>query len=81
MKRAIQTTIHMFKNHPEKHNIHFIVLPYVMEAVGYACDVPIDFWDLYEKYGGKSHYTYAENTYGIKFDFHYITDLDCPDLW
>ena len=71
----------MFKNHPDKHNIKFIVLPFVTEAVGYGCDVPIDFWNLYRKYGGQSHYINAEETYGLKFDFHLITDLESPELW
>jgi hypothetical protein len=64
MQRAIQTTINMFKNHPNKDNIDFVILPLVTEAVGFMCDIPIDTYDLIDKFGhGKTH------AQGFKFDF------------
>ena len=54
----------MFKNHPDKHNIKFVVLPTVMEALGFMCDVPIHFIQLIDKFReGKPH------ACGVKLDF------------
>jgi len=44
------TTIHMFKNHPNKDKIRFIVLPLVREIMNASCDIPMNFNDLVEKY-------------------------------
>jgi hypothetical protein len=51
MQRALMTTIHMFKNHPNKENIQFIVLPIAREILHTTCDVAIDCDELMIKYG------------------------------
>ena len=40
------TTIHTFKNHPNKENIKFIVLPLAREILNATCDIPMNFNDL-----------------------------------
>lgn len=65
IQRAMQTTIHMFKDHPSKEHIQFKVLPLVREILNTSNDVAIDCYDLVDKYAhGK------EICHGIKFDFH-----------
>jgi len=51
MQRAMMTTVHMFKEHPNKEKIRFIVLPIVREILHTVCDLAIDCHDLMEKYG------------------------------
>ena len=58
------TTVEMFKNHPNRDNIHFVVLPILREvfySVGY---IAIDCHELMEKYGEG-----ADASQGIMFDF------------
>jgi len=50
MQRALMTTIHMFKNHPDKDNIKFIVLPMVREVLHTTNDIAIDCDELMAKY-------------------------------
>jgi len=50
IQRAMQTTIHMYKNHPNKDKIHFVVLPIVREYLHTTSDVAIDCGELMEKY-------------------------------
>ena len=58
------TTIHMFKNHPNKANIKFVVIPLVREVLHTCCDIAMDVNELLEKYGnGKPA------ACGINFDF------------
>jgi hypothetical protein len=64
MQRAMMTTIHMFKNHPNKNNIQFVVLPIIREILHATNDAAIDFDDLILKYGENS-----PASCGIKFDF------------
>ena len=60
----MSTTVHMFKDHPNKDNIQFIVLPMVREVLHTVCDIAIDCFDMMEKYGeGKPA------AGGLKFDF------------
>ena len=54
----------MFKDHPNKDNIKFIILPIVTEIVSHVCDVPIDCYDLIDKYGEGQ-----PDACGFKFDF------------
>ena len=58
------TTIHLFKNHPNKANIHFVVLPNLREALRNTSDIAIDCYELIMKYAKDK-----EKTFGIKFDF------------
>ena len=46
----MQTTIHMYKNHPNKDKIHFVVLPIVREYLHTTSDVAINCGELIEKY-------------------------------
>jgi len=47
----MSTTVHMFKNHPNKDNIKFVVLPMVREVLHTVCDIANDIYDTMEKYG------------------------------
>jgi broad specificity phosphatase PhoE len=42
MQRTLQTTIHMFKNHPNKDNIKFVILPIVREVLKKINDIAMD---------------------------------------
>ena len=44
------TTINMFKNHPDKENIRFVVIPLVREQLKSMNDVAMDVNVLVEKY-------------------------------
>ena len=46
MRRNLETTIHMFKNHPNKQNIKFIVLPILRELFLAKDDIAIDPYSL-----------------------------------
>jgi broad specificity phosphatase PhoE len=50
MQRALMTTIHMFKNHPNKDNIKFIVLPIAREVLHTTNDIAIDPRELIAKF-------------------------------
>ena len=58
------TTIHMFKNHPNKENIKFIVVPIVREVLHTCCDISMDVNKLVEKYAHG-----RPETCGLNFDF------------
>ena len=76
MQRAIMTTIHMFKNHPNKDNIQFIVLPIIREILHTTNDVAIDCDELMIKYGEGT-----PAAHGIKFDFSRFYLYGIPQLW
>ena len=46
MRRAMQTTINMYKNHPNLKNIKFIVVPIIRELINNFNDISIDFYEL-----------------------------------
>ena len=50
MQRTLMTTINMFKNHPNKESIQFIVLPVVREVMKTMNDVAMDVNLLLEKF-------------------------------
>lgn len=76
MQRAMQTTIHMFKNHPNKDNMHFVVLPIVREVMHTTNDIAMDCFEMMEKFGeGKPA------ACGIKFDFSRLFLYGIPSLW
>ena len=64
MQRAMQTTVGMFRDHPDKDSIKFIVLPIVREGLITSNDVAIDVFTLMEKYGPGQ-----EAAGGLTFDF------------
>lgn len=50
MQRALQTAIHMFKNHPNLDNIEFVVLPIVREVLETTNDLSLDIEATIAKY-------------------------------
>lgn len=76
LQRAMQTCIHLFKNHPNKANIRFAVLPIIREVLETSNDVAIDVDELMEKYD-----TDKEICSGINFDFSYMLMYGRPRLW
>ena len=72
----MQTCIHMFKNHPNKANIRFVVEPWIHEIMHTMNDIPMDALALVEKYGPGQ-----EISHGISFDFSRITSMAEPQLW
>lgn len=76
MQRTLQTCIHMFKNHPNKKNIRFIVLPVVREVLETSNDIAHDIDYIVDKYShGK------EICNGIHFDFSLNLLHGQPKLW
>lgn len=76
IQRALQTTIHLFKNHPNKAKIEFIVLPIIREILNSSNDVGMDVYDLMTKYAHGN-----EICHGISFNFNMILSLPQPQLW
>ena len=70
------TTVNMFKNHPNKDKIHFVVLPMVREVLHTICDIAMDCDELMQKYSEGSEYAG-----GIKFDFSRMFLYGIPQLW
>ena len=71
LRRALETTLHMFKNHPNKDKIKFIVLPMAAETMNSASDIGSDVNELQQQYKDQE----------IQFDFSMINDMDVPQLW
>jgi len=46
MQRAMMTTIEMFKNHANKDNIRFVVIPVVREVLHTINDISMDVNEL-----------------------------------
>lgn len=76
MQRAMMTTIHMFKNHPNRANIKFIVLPIIREVLHTTNDIAMDCEDLMKKYADDQ-----PGNCGIKFDFSRLYLYGIPQLW
>jgi len=76
MQRSIQTTIHMYKNHPHLDQIKFVVLPEVREVMSVTNDVAMDCWELMEKYK-----VGAPDAQGFNFDFSRMFAYGVPQLW
>jgi len=53
MRRTLQTALNLFKEHPHKLNIKFIVMPYICEIIGDLSDIQIDTRSVID------HFTYA----------------------
>ena len=70
------TTIHMFKNHPNKDNIKFIVLPIIREVLHTTCDIAIDCTEMMKKFADGQ-----PGNCGIKFDFSHMFLYGIPELW
>ena len=76
MQRALQTAIHMFKNHPNKANLVCIVVPEVHEILHTTNDIHMDALELIQKYAPGQ--AICE---GLAFDFSAITAMEKPQLW
>jgi hypothetical protein len=76
MQRAMQTAIHMFKNHPNLPNIKFIVLPILREVLETSNDIAWSINDMMEKY--KSGNEFSK---GLNFDFSPLFMYGNPELW
>ena len=76
MQRAMQTTVNMFKEHPNKHNIKFVVLPMVREALRSINGIAINCYDMMAKFGEGQ-----KIAGGLKFDFSYLLSYENPELW
>lgn len=76
MQRAMQTVIHMFKSHPNKDNIKFVVLPIIREVLHTVCDIAMDSDDLMKKFADGE-----PGNFGIKFDFSRFSLYGVPQLW
>ena len=76
MQRAMQTAIHMFKNHPNLAKIRFIVLPLVHEIIHTCNDMHMDAEEMMEKYAAET-----EICQGLNFDFSMLLSSGAPNLW
>jgi len=72
----MMTTIHMFKNHPNKNQMKFIVLPIAREILHTTNDIAIPVRELIEKYKCGSPFCH-----GINFDFSRLFLYGIPSLW
>lgn len=76
MQRALMTTIHMFKNHPNKDKIRFVVLPIAREILHTTNDIAIDCDDLMTKFADGT-----DAACGLKFDWSRLFLYGIPQLW
>ena len=66
----MQTTVLLFKEHPNLENIKFVVLPLIREFIVAKDDVPMDVYQLMEEF--------TKENCGIEFDFSSITQMEIP---
>ena len=76
MRRNLETTIHMFKNHPNKSNIKFMVLPLLREIMIAKDDIAVDANSLIQEFSSSKY-----KSYGINFDFSQLEAHGKPELW
>lgn len=76
MQRAMQTCIHLFKNHPNKERIRFVVLPIVREVLETSNDIALDIDHIMDKYSLDKPLCH-----GLSFDFSMNMLLGQPKLW
>ena len=72
----MMTTVNMFKNHPNKAKICFIVLPIVREVLHTTNDIAMDCDQLMVKFGEG-----ASAASGLNFDFSRLFLYGIPQLW
>ena len=73
LRRAMQTCVEMFKDHPKVKSIKFIVVPLVREVLHTVCDVPCCVHELQR--------TFAKGEpacEGIEFDFSHLKHAGEP---
>lgn len=76
LQRTIQTTIHLFKTHPNKKNIRFVVCPIVREVLETSNDISKDVKEVMAMYDPSQ-----EICEGLNFDFSMMFLYGQPDLW
>ncbi len=76
MQRNLMTTIHMFKNHPDKSTMKFVVVPIIREVMKLMNDICMDVKDLIKKFAPGQ--PICE---GIHFDFSNLFLYGKPELW
>lgn len=76
LQRTLQTTIHLFKNHPNKDNIKFIVVPILREVLETSNDIALDINEIISLYSVNS-----KICQGINFDFSLMFLYGKPELW
>ena len=69
------TTIHMFKNHPNKDKIKFIILPIAAEIMRSPSDTPMNIYDLMKLYAKGQ-----PATHGLNLDWSLVFLHGIPDL-
>ena len=76
MNRAMQTAIHMLKNHPNLANLTFIVEPKIREILHALDNLHQDADVLMQRYADGQ-----PGNCGCKFDFSRIRDMETPQTW
>ena len=76
MRRALQTTIHMFATHPNLAKIKFIVVPQAHEIMHTSNDIPADYTEIIKRYAPGEAVCK-----GVKFDFSWLLHYGQPQLW
>ena len=76
LQRTMQTCIHLFKNHPNKAKIRFVVLPIIREVLETSNDIAHDIEHIVEKYSPEK-----EICHGLHFDFSMNMLHGQPKLW
>jgi len=71
MQRCLETTIRLFKDHPQRHSIKFVVAPILREVLDTTNDIPMQLDDLKERLKGRE----------IEFDFSVLDNYGVPSLW
>jgi hypothetical protein len=76
LRRAMQTAIAMFKDHPNAKQIKFLVVPLIREVFHTVCDVPCDVHELMRTFGKGQ-----EASKGLEFDFSMLVHFGEPNFW
>jgi hypothetical protein len=76
MQRCLQTAVEMFKNHPDKENMKFTVIPLFKEVTNNSNDIPRSVAEITTTWAHGE-----ERCKGIKFDFSQLYLFGVPDLW
>ena len=66
----------MFKDHPQKKEIKFIMVPILREILHTLCDVPHDVYSVMDSFANGK-----EACHGIDFDFTLLKGFGDPQLW
>ena len=75
MYRTLMTTSEMFKEHPNKDSIKFVVLPSAKEGLHLCNDICGPFKRVYDIYSN------PDNCFGIKYDFSYVHSYGRESTW